>query len=149
MTRRVLLLGLLALLVALVPAFAGTVYLPVSTNKTVGSVSYQTRLWLSNPGTSARQVTIFFILENSDGTQRGTAKPQAFTIAANGTMLLTNLAPNGVSGLLEITGAPQILATAHLDGLNSQGAIASSGYLPAISSKNMVAKNGTADLLGL
>jgi len=149
MTRRVLLLGSLALLVALVPAFAGTVYLPVSTNKTVGSVSYQTRLWLSNPGTTARQVTIFFLLEGTDGTQRGTAKPQAYTLAANGTMLLTNLAPNGVSGLVEITGAPQILATAHLEGLDTQHAIAATGYLPAISSKTMVVKNGTADLLSL
>ena len=149
MTRRVLLLGSLALLVALVPAFAGTVYLPVSANKTAGSVTYQTRLWLSNPGTTARQVTVFFLLAGTDGTQRGTAKPQAFTLAANGTMLLTNLAPDGASGLLEITGAAQILATAHLEGLDAQHAIASTAYLPAISSKNLVAKNGTADLLSL
>jgi hypothetical protein len=148
-TRRSLLLGPLALLVALVPAFAGTVYLPVSANRTAGSVTYQTRLWLSNPGTAARQVSIVFLPAGTDGTQRGTAKPQTLSIGANATLLLTNLGPDGTSGLLEITGAPQILATAHLEGLDAQHAVAATAYLPAISSKNLVAKNGTADLLGL
>jgi hypothetical protein len=149
MIRRMCLLGLLALLTALAPAFAGTVYVPVTTNRTVGIPAYATRLWLSNPGTVSRRVTVLFLPAGTDGTQRAGVTPQGLSIAPNGTLLLTSLAPDGQSGLLEITGPPQVLATARLDGLDVQHAVAASAYVPAISSKNLVAKNGTADLLGL
>jgi hypothetical protein len=149
MIRRTCLLGLLALFAALAPAFAGTVYVPVSANKAAGSVTYLTRLWLANPGTVARQVTVLFLPAGTDGTQRTGVTPRGLSIGPNGTLLLTNLAPDGASGLLEITGPPQVLATARLDALDAQHAVAASAYVPAISSKNLVAKNGTADLLGL
>lgn len=149
MIRRTCLLGLLVLLMALAPAFAGTVYVPVSGNRAAGGVTYLTRLWLANPGTVSRRVTILFLLAGTDGTQRTGVTPQGLNMPPNGTLVLTNLAPDGASGLLEITGAPQVLATARLDVLDAQRAVAASAYVPAISSKNLVAKNGTADLLGL
>lgn len=146
---RSVLLGATALLASLVPAFAGTVYIPVTSGKTVGSATYTTRLWLSNPGAVARRFTLLFLPAGTDGTQRGGAAPQAFTLAAGGTLVLTNLAPAGTSGLLEVTGAPQILATARLDGTDPLRAVNGSAYLPAVSSKNLLPKNSTADLLGL
>lgn len=152
MTRRALLLGPPALLAALVPAFAGTVYVPVTGSRTVGSTSYATRLWLANPGTVARRVTVLFLPAGTDGTQRSGMTPQAFSLSPAGTLLLNNLAPAGTNGLLEITGAPQVVVTARLDAVNAaaaSGTVAASAYLPAVSSKNLVAKNGTADLLGL
>jgi hypothetical protein len=148
-TRKALLLGPLALLASLVPALAGTVYVPVTTGKAVGPASYTTRLWLSNPGAVDRRFTVLFLPAGTDGTQRTGAPPQAFTLAAGGTLVLTNLAPAGTSGLLEITGAPQVLTTARLDGSDALRGVSGSSYVPAISSKNLLARNGTADLLGL
>jgi len=149
MIRRTSLLGLPALILALAPAFAGTVYVPVSASRSTGSVTYMTRLWLANPGTVVRHVTVLFLTAGTDGTQRAGMTPKDLTLAPNATMVLTNLAPAGASGMLEITGAPQVLATAHLDALDAQQNVAASAYVPAISSKNLVAKNGTADLVGL
>ena len=149
MIRKTPLLGPLALLSALAPAFAGTVYVPVVTTKTVGTTTYSTRLWLANPGTVTRRFTIVFLPAGTDGTQRSGVTPQAFTMAAGGALLLTNLAPAGASGMLEITGAPQILTTARLDAADPLSTVTAGAYVPAVSSKNLVAKNGSADLLGL
>jgi len=153
MIRKTLLLGTLlgagALLAPLVPAFAGTVYIPVTSSKTVGSATYTTRLWLSNPGTATRTFSVLFVPAGADGTVRAGTTPQSFTMAAGGTLVLANLAPAGTSGLLEITGAPQILTTARLDGVDPLRAVSGGAYVPAVSSKNLIAKNGTADLLGL
>lgn len=149
MTRKTLLLGALALLATLVPAFAGTVYIPVTSNRTVGTITYGTRLWLANPGTVTRRFSVLFLPAGSDGTVRTGLTPQSFTMAPGGTLLLTNLAPDGASGLLEITGAPQVLATARLDAADPLRTVGSSASVPAISSKNLVARNGTADLLGV
>jgi hypothetical protein len=149
MTRKSLLLGAFALLATLAPAFAGTVYVPVTANRTVGTITYGTRLWLSNPGTVERRFSVLFLPAGTDGTVRTGLTPQSFTMAAGGTLLLTNLAPDGTSGLLELTGAPQILATARLDASDPLRSVGSSAYVPAISSKNLVAQGGNADLLGV
>lgn len=147
MTRKILLLGAFALLASLVPAFAGTVYIPV-TSRTVGTTTYVTRLWLSNPGAASRRFSVLFLPANTDGTARSGLTPQSFTLAPGGTLLLSGLAPSGASGLLELTGAPQVLATARLDAVDPLHTLGSA-YVPAISSKNLVARNGSADLLGL
>lgn len=153
MIRKNLLLGAFfgttALLASFAPAFAGTVYIPVTSGKTVGSATYTTRLWLSNPGAVTRSFSVLFLPAGADGTQRAGAAPQSFTLAAGGTLVLGNLAPAGTSGLLEISGAPQILTTARLDGADPLRAVHGSAYVPAVSSKNLMAKNATADLLGL
>lgn len=149
MTRKTLLLGALALLAPLVPAFAGTVYIPVTSNRTVGTTTYVTRLWLSNPGAASRRLSVLFLPANTDGTVRTGLTPQSFTLAPGGTLLLSGLAPTGASGLLELTGAPQVLATARLDAVDTAARTLGSAYVPAISSKNLVAQNGSADLLGL
>jgi hypothetical protein len=149
MMRKVPLLGALALLASLVPAFAGTVYIPVTSSKTLGTATYNTRLWVSNPGAVTRSFSVLFLAAGTDGTQRAGLTPQSFTLAAGGSLLLTNLAPAGTSGLLEITGAPQVLTTARLDGVDSLRSVTASAYVPAITSKNLVARNDTADLLSL
>lgn len=148
MIRKPLLLGLLSLLAAL-PAFAGTVYVPVASNVTVGGQTYTTRIWLSNPGTASRRFSLLFLAADSDGTSRTGATPQSFTLAAGGTLLLGNLAPAGSRGLLEVTGAPQILVTARLDAVDSVRGVTTSAHVPAISSTNLIRAGQTADLQGL
>lgn len=147
MIRKPLLLGLLSLLSAF-PALAGTVYVPVA-NITADGQTYATRVWLSNPGTAARRFTLLFLPADSDGTSRSGATPQSFTLAAGGTLLLGNLAPAGSRGLLEITGAPQILVTARLDAVDPLRGAAASAHVPAVSSTNLIRGGQTADLQGL
>lgn len=148
MIRKSLLLGLLSLLAAL-PALAGTVYVPVASNITVGGQTYTTRVWLSNPGTASRRFTLLFLSAGSDGTSRTGVTPQSFTLAAGGTLLLGNLAPAGSRGLLEVTGAPQILVTARLDAVDPLRGVTTSAHVPAISSANLIRAGQTADLQGL
>jgi hypothetical protein len=146
--KRPLLLALLALL-AIAPALhAGTVYVPV-TKDGIQNKSYKTKVWVTNTSSVARRFTHLFIPAGSDGTVRN-ATPETLTVPAGGTLLLSSLAPAGQIGVLEISGAPQLVVTARLDAAATGGTPpVASAHLPVVSSDNRVEGGKTAFLQGL
>lgn len=145
--KRPLLLALLALLVAAPALYAGTVYVPV-TKDGIQSKTYKTKVWVTNTSSVARRFTHLFIPAGSDGTVRN-ATPETLTVPAGGTLLLSSLAPAGQIGVLEITGAPQLVVTARLDAAAAGAAPVASAHLPVVSSDNLVEGGKTAYLQGL
>jgi hypothetical protein len=145
--KRPLLLALLALLVVAPALHAGTVYVPV-TKDGIQTKSYKTKVWVTNTSSVARRFTHLFIPAGSDGTVRS-ATPETLTVPAGGTLLLSSLAPAGQIGVLEISGAPQLVVTARLDALAAGAPPVASAHLPVVSSDNLVEGGKTAYLQGL
>lgn len=138
-------LGVAALLVlcSVAPAFAGSVYVPVATDYVVDGVRYQTQVWVTNSDSSLRQYTTHFIPSDSDGTDRIPNWGVTSSLQAGDSVLLSTVTGPGQMGMLEISGAPQIVAGARLvstkDGVTGMGT-----EMPVISSKNMFAANAVA-----
>lgn len=147
--RRSLVLGVF-LLTALVasPLWAGAVYVPYAADITVGGVSYETQVWASNRGSAARRFFSVFIPGGGNGTDREGITPAAVGVPAGASVLATGVAPDDAFGMLEISGAPQLLISARLVPVG-QGGGRLGGHLPVISSENLVAANDTVSLQGL
>ncbi len=143
------LLGLFALLASVAPAFAGEVYVPYASNQTIQGTTYRTKVWVTNVGSVARKFSTRFIEQGIDGTKVPAQPGNDLSVPAGGTLLLNNLAPQTKVGLLEISGAPQLVVNARLDALNAQGQVVSSTNMPVISTANVMKPNATAQLQGL
>src|SRR6266545_757158 len=87
MRRTSALIGFCALLAGAVPAVAGEVYVPFASNRSVGGATYQTKVWVTNPSTAARQFSVRFINQNTDGTQ-GAGGGDKLNVPGGGTLLL-------------------------------------------------------------
>ncbi|MFN7963213.1 MAG: hypothetical protein U0002_18275 [Thermoanaerobaculia bacterium] len=118
---------------------AGTVYVPLAKDVVIDGIRYQTQIWVSNKGDVPRRFGALFLPNDTDGTSRPDGNP-APNIGINGgaTLQLTGIAPANSVGMLEISGAPQILVTAKLvstvNGVEHIGTA-----LPVISSDNLIA----------
>lgn len=146
--RRPVVLGLLGLFTSLIPAFAGTVYVPVAPTRQVGDVTYRTQIIVGNPGGAARPLTTSFIASGRDGIRTGTA-PATVTVPARGTLVLANAAPAGREGMLEISGAPQLAVSARLEAVSRSGRILSSAPLPVVGSDQVAPPGAAAQLQGI
>ncbi len=146
--RKPVVLGLLGLFTTLVPAFAGTVYVPVAPPQKIGDVTYRTHIAVGNPGGVARQLTTTFIASGRDGTRAGTA-PATTTVPAQGTLVLTRLAPSGRDGMLEISGSPDLAVSARLEGVDGKGRLVSSASLPVVGSDRVIPGGTMAQLQGI
>ena len=140
--------GLLTLFASLAPAYAGTVYVPVAPQQRVGDVSYRTQIAVSNPGGVTRQLTATFIQSGRDGMRTGGSKGSV-NVPAHGTSLLTNFAPAGREGMLEITGSEQLAVSARLEAVSAAGRVVSSTPLPVIGSEALIPGGSTAHLQGI
>ncbi|HEY0781543.1 MAG TPA: hypothetical protein VGE98_03745, partial [Thermoanaerobaculia bacterium] len=145
--RKPLTLSLFALLTTLAPLFAGEVYIPFASNQSVGGVLYKTSVWVSNPGPTERRFTTMFVTAETDGSKAVPA-PGSISVSAGGTVLL-GAAPNGTSGILEISGAPQLVVNARLDAIGANGVVLSSTDMPPVTQTNVLAANSVAQLQGL
>lgn len=137
----------LAVLAPLTPALAGTVYVPLAAHEKVGSVTYRTGIWVSNPSGVARRFSTAFVASETDGTRRTVSG--AATVQPRGTMLLVNVAPAGAQGMLEIDGAPQLVVRARLDAVSATGRVLSSTPVPVVGSDRWIPAGSTAHLQGL
>ncbi|HKH44773.1 MAG TPA: hypothetical protein VKM72_08925 [Thermoanaerobaculia bacterium] len=146
--RKPVVLGLLGLFTSLVPAFAGTVYVPVAPPQQIGDVLYRTQVVVGNPGNVERRLTTTFIASGRDGIRTGTA-PSAASIPANGTLVLTNVTPTGRDGMLEISGAPQLAVSARLEAVSRTGRVLSTAPLPVVGSDHLVPRGAAAQLQGI
>lgn len=124
-------------------AQAGTVYIPVPGNATVGTASYQVQVAVANAGTQTVNLKQVLLPTDTDGTQR-TNPPGTTQILAGRT---TVLQPGATfKGLLEISGDSTVSYTVRLAG---SGPGRMGVYLPAITSSNAVPAGQTAMLQGL
>src|SRR6185436_19148838 len=131
-----------ALLVSVAPAFAqGEVYVPYTSNRSLQGTTYRTKVWVTNTGSAVRKLSTRFIEQGVDGTKVPNQPGNDLNVPPGGTLLLTNLAPQDKIGMLEISGAPQLVVNARLDALNTQGAIVSSTNMPVISTANVIKAN--------
>lgn len=137
----------LTLLMPLAPALAGTVYVPIATHQTIGGIVQKTGVWVSNPSDTPRRFSTAFIASDTDGTRR-TVSGSA-VVPPRGSLLLTNIAPRGGHGMLEISGAPQLVVRARLDALSAAGGLLSSAAVPVVDAASLVPGGETAHLQGL
>ncbi len=123
-------------------ASAGSVYVPLAKDVTVNGIRYQTQVWVSNKGEEARRFSSYFIPTDTDGTDRpdGSNSAPDFTVNGRNTVQLTDFAPVGGVGMLELTGAPQLLITAKLVPIVEDGEKLGA-TLPVISSDNLLPAN--------
>jgi hypothetical protein len=148
--KRPFALGLLLLSCSLSPLFAGEVFVPYASNRTIGGTTYRTKVWVTNTGSAARRFITLFIQSGTDGSKLPDPDPATGIALAGGTtMVLTNTAPAGQVGMLEISGAPQLVITARVEALDGSGNLQSSANLPIVSLANSAASNTSVDLQGL
>lgn len=143
-------LAALALLLCLglaAPAFAGSVYVPLAADQTENGVRYQTQVWVTNEGATERRFDAYFVPTGTDGTERGGAVGQTTTVPPNTTIQLSTVVGAGEAGMLEISGAPQIVVNARM--VATVNGVASLGTpMPVVSSENMFEADGMAHLQG-
>lgn len=124
-------------------ARAGTVYIPVPGNATVGTASYQVQVAVANTGTQTVNLKQALLATDTDGTQRPTPPGTTQILAGRTTVLQPGA---GFQGLLELSGDSSVSYTARLTG---SGPGRMGVYLPAITSSNLVPGGQTAVLQGL
>jgi hypothetical protein len=147
-SRKSALIGLCALLAGVVPAIAGEIYVPFASNRSVNGTTYQTKVWVTNTGPAARQFKVRYINENVDGTQ-GADTGTDLSVPGGGTLLLGSVAPSGSLGMVEISGAPQLVVNARIDAIAGNGNILSSSNVPVVAGGNVIKPNATAHIQGI
>lgn len=147
-SRTSALIGLCALLAGVVPALAGEIYVPFASNRSVDGTIYQTKVWVTNTGTAARRFSVRFITQNANGTQ-GADTGTLLNVPGGGTLLLGSVAPTGSLGMVEISGAPQLVVNARIDAIGPNGSILSSANVPVAGGGNVIKGGATAHLQGL
>lgn len=140
----------LAAAVAIGPAYAGTVYVPVAkTNPNAQGVSYQTRVVLSNTGQVQRRATPSVIALNADGTERDDVEVLSPVLVNGGaTVVVQNLLGGLETALVELNMAPQLLASAQVVSVDGAGAVSLGATWPIISDSNLTPADQVAHLQG-
>ncbi|HVR07290.1 MAG TPA: hypothetical protein VMW75_04530 [Thermoanaerobaculia bacterium] len=144
---------LVALLAASTPAFAGQVFVPVAGHHAADSrIVYRTLVWVTNLGQADEEVASQFVEQGVDGTLLPSADGVATVLVpAGATVLLANAAPDGKSGLIEVSGGADLEVRARLESLDSQagGQAPSSAAVQAVSAASAQAAGEVAHLQGL
>jgi hypothetical protein len=126
-------------------AAAQALFVPIPSTSALGQAP-QVRFSFANPSAAARHFGTFFVPAGEDGTTLGgsprqTGVPAGGSVAIDGTSLISG------AGLLQISGAPEIFASAELT-LSLPGG-SSDFSLPVLSTADVVAANSMAVVQGL
>ena len=133
---------------AAAPALAGDVLIPLAANQqSTGNLTYSTRIWVSNPSTTSLSFTSRFFPAGTDGTKAAPAST-AMVVAPGATVVLTGVAPLGSSGMLSLTGSPQLSTVARVESFIGGQSVGLSD-VPSINSTNVYAAGAFAQLPGL
>ncbi|MEA2691721.1 MAG: hypothetical protein QOJ16_1108 [Acidobacteriota bacterium] len=142
------LLSVLLLAAALAaPLRAGDLLLPLAGGSAPDGTTYVTRVWITNTGASARRLTSSFIAPGADGTRA--AAGGSIAVPAGATVLATGLAPAGQSGMLLVSGAPQLLLSTRLEAVGRDGALRAAAAGPVVGGHQLAAGRATLHLHGL
>ncbi len=132
-------------------ALAGTVFVPLTNQVSIAGATYTTKVWVSNPDQAPRHFNTLFIPQGTDGTSQKSANGTV-TVSSSATSVLSSLssvAPAGQSGLLEVSGAQQLVVGASLEVRDGNGNLLASASVPTISQDNALAAGGFLELQGL
>ena len=141
-------IAFLATLLAVVPAFAGVVYVPFASSLQIGGVQHRTWIWASNHNTGIDGlVEHLFIPTAADGTaDRDFIEPTQVWIGVGQSTVIQ--VPRD-RGMLEILASPDVYIHARLVAVGENPQSGQGIALPVISSDNLVPANQDAHLLGL
>ena len=104
------LLALALTLVLVAPANAGTVYVALAYNGAIGGTNFETVLQVTNPSAQAKTFTVKFLAENTDGSDRPEGETLTpVSVPAGTTRIIKGVAPAGATGMLEVTGANELV----------------------------------------
>jgi len=148
LSRQPVVLGILALAAALAPAHAGTVYIPLTPQQTVGTITYRTEVVAANTGAAASPLTTSFLPAGSDGTRASGTPSFQVNLLPHATFVLTHVAPAGREGLLAVSG-DTVAVTARIVATASSGKILGSVPLPAAGSGQAIPAGDTAQIQGI
>ncbi|HYL06678.1 MAG TPA: hypothetical protein VE075_11595, partial [Thermoanaerobaculia bacterium] len=142
------------LLAASTPAFAGQVFVPVVGHHASDSrIAYRTLVWVTNLGQAEEAAGSRFVEQGVDGTAQPAAAGgvASVMVPAGATMLLANGAPEGKSGLIEVSGGADLEVRARLEALDGErgGQAPSGAAVQAVSAANALAPGQVAHLQGL
>jgi hypothetical protein len=129
------------------PVAGGDLLLPLAAGSAPDGTTYATRVWITNTGASTRRLTSTFIAAGADGT-KATANGSV-SILPGATVLGTGLSPAGQSGMLLVTGAPQLLVTTRLEAVAPDGSLRAAVAGPVVKGHQLGAANATLELHGL
>lgn len=146
--RKTVLFGLIALFASLAPAFAGEVYVPFASNKLINGSFYRTKVWVTNTGAATQRCDVKFIEAEADGTKVTTA-PTPVNVAGGATVVLSNVAPVGKNGLLELVGASTLVVTSRLEVVGLDDAILGTANVPVVGVGNVIGAKKVAEVQGL
>lgn len=135
--------AVLALGLASIPAWAGSVYVPVTLPNWADGSLHATEVWVSNPAGAQRAFSTFFIPAGTDGTHGGGPE---IPVPAGRTFLLSNVA--NASGMLEVKSGQEMSVEAQLVNTSPSG-IQTRVSVPVISAANTIAADKTGYLIGL
>jgi hypothetical protein len=154
--------GFLAFLAAATPAFlaaapalAGQVFVPVAGNHAFdGRIAYRTLVWVTNSGHADEEAVSRFVEQGADGTAppSGAGDAASVLVPPGATVLLANAAPEGKSGMIEISGGADLEVRARLEALGEVergGQTLSSAAVQAVSAASALAPGQVAHLQGL
>lgn len=129
------------------PVAGGDLLLPLPAGSAPDGTTYATRVWVTNTGASARRLTSTFIAAGIDGTKA--AANGSISILPGATVLATGLSPAGQSGMLLVTGAPQLLVTTRLEAVAPDGSLRAAASGPVVKGHQLGAANASLELHGL
>jgi hypothetical protein len=133
---------LLAALCAMGTAHAGTVYVPLPSQTTAGTTTYEVQVSVANTSAAPATVNEALLPSDADGTQR--TGVTTGSLAVNGGQASV-VKPGTFSGLLELAGAADFRYSARL--VNVAGGLGVD--LPLITSSTVTKANGRLSLQGL
>jgi hypothetical protein len=124
---------------------AGTTYVSLPGNTTVGGVSYETQITVTNSGGQQRTLNYLQLATEVDGTKRNGINPTPLAVAAGRTSVLK---PAGnARGLLELSGPTGLQFSARMVRTGSNAGLGVE--LPVITSDNMGVANEELVVQGL
>jgi hypothetical protein len=129
------------------PVAAGDLLLPLAGGVAADGTTYATRVWVTNTGASTRRLTVTYVAPGADGTR--VAAGPSIAVAPGATTLATGLAPAGQSGLLLLSGAPQLMVSSRLEATGPDGALRAAVAGPWVSGHQLAAAGRTLQLHGM
>ncbi len=146
MKRSKLVIALLLVMLA-APVFAGTVYVPVASDVTIGGQQYQTWIFASNNYPDILGlVDHFFIPSFQDGTVRSVESTEVWLLAGESRVL--GLGGGSVRGMLEIEASSEVYLQARLVPVGGTPADGQGVSVPIVSSDNVIPAGQEVHLLG-
>lgn len=145
--KRPLVLGLAAFAAAIVPLHAETLYVPLALQEQSGGALFRTEVTVTNPNAAPLRFTTTFIPDQKGKARRAPVSAPV-TVPAGGSFVLRAVAPAGQEGILEISSASPLEATARLRALRG-GRPVSETDMPVISTADLLGDGETALLEGI